>query len=114
MGVKFGTEEWTEVAKFHPNGATIRISLAAGAAKNVEFFVCMFVCLFVRHWNVRFCAPDFARRWNTETILISLDRGRFVVVHPSSTFSDCSQRATSQNAEIQKRKHFFRHQRATE
>ena len=26
-----------------------RISPAAGAAKNVEFFVCLLVCLFVRH-----------------------------------------------------------------
>jgi len=26
-----------------------RISPAAGAAKNVEFFVCLFVCLFVRN-----------------------------------------------------------------
>ena len=26
-----------------------RISPAAGVAKNVEFFVCMSVCLFVRH-----------------------------------------------------------------
>ena len=26
-----------------------RISPAAGVAKNVEFFVCLFVCLFVRH-----------------------------------------------------------------
>ena len=26
-----------------------RISPAAGVAKNVEFLVCLFVCLFVRH-----------------------------------------------------------------
>jgi len=26
-----------------------RISPAAGAAKNVEYFICLFVCLFVRH-----------------------------------------------------------------
>ena len=26
-----------------------RISLAAGVAKNVKFFVCVFVCLSVRH-----------------------------------------------------------------
>jgi len=39
-----------------------RISPAAGAAKNVEFFlsVCMFVCLSVTLLNVRDCAPDFA------------------------------------------------------
>jgi len=36
----------------------VRISPAAGAAKNVEFFVCLFVTLL----NVRVCAPDFAMR----------------------------------------------------
>ena len=43
-----------------------RISLAAGAAKDVEFFVylsvCLFVCLFVTLLNVRDCAPDFAMK----------------------------------------------------
>ena len=42
-----------------------RISPAAGAAKNVEFFclsVCLFVCLFVTLLNVRDCAPDFAMK----------------------------------------------------
>ena len=43
-----------------PGGA--RISPAAGAAKNVEFFVCLFVCLFVTLLNVRDCAPDFAMK----------------------------------------------------
>ena len=37
-----------------------RISPAAGATKNVEFFVCMFVFLFVTLLKVRDCAPDFA------------------------------------------------------
>jgi len=37
-----------------------RISPAARAAKNVEFFV--FVCLFVTLLNVRDCAPDFAKK----------------------------------------------------
>jgi len=39
-----------------------RISPAARAAKNVEFFlfVCLSVCLFVTLLNVRDCAPDFA------------------------------------------------------
>ena len=36
-----------------------RTSLAAGAAKNVEFF-CLSVCLFVTLLSVRGCAPDFA------------------------------------------------------
>ena len=35
-------------------------------------------------------------------ILMPLDRGRFVVVHPCSTFSDCRQLSTSLNAEVQK------------
>ena len=35
-------------------------------------------------------------------ILMPLDRGRFVVVHPYSTFSDCRQLSTSLNAEVQK------------
>jgi len=42
-----------------------RISLAAGVAKNVEFFcqsVCLPVCLFVTLLNVRDCAPDFAMK----------------------------------------------------
>jgi len=49
------------------------------------------VCLFVALLNVRDCAPDFAMKAleYTETILMPLDRGRFVVVHPYSTYSDC-------------------------
>jgi len=39
-----------------------RISPAAGAAKNVEFFVCLSVCLFVTLLNVRDCPPDFAMK----------------------------------------------------
>ena len=43
-----------------------RISPAARAAKNVEFFclsvVCLSVCLFVTLLNVRVCAPDFAMK----------------------------------------------------
>jgi len=40
-----------------------RISPAAGVAKNVEFFVCLFVYLSdvsVTLLNVRVCAPNFA------------------------------------------------------
>jgi len=42
----------------------VRISPAAGAAKNVEFFlfVCLSLCLFVTLLNVRDCAPDFAMK----------------------------------------------------
>jgi len=38
------------------------ISPAAGVAKNVEFFVCLFVCFSVTLLNVRICAPDFAMK----------------------------------------------------
>jgi len=41
-------------------------------------------------------------RWSTETILMPLDRGRFVVVHPCSTFSHSRQLVTPLNAEVQK------------
>jgi len=81
-----------------------RISPAAGVAKNVEFFclsVCLFVGLSVTLLNVTDCAPDFAMkaleyRNDFDTI------GRFVVVHPCPTFSDCCQLATPLNAEVQK------------
>jgi len=50
----------------------------------------LFVCLCVRHAFERqsLCA-QFREEGvgSTETILIPLDRGRFVVVHPCSTFS---------------------------
>jgi len=40
-----------------------RISPAAGVAKNVEFFVCLFVCvLSVTFLNARDCASDFAMK----------------------------------------------------
>jgi len=43
----------------HAKFGGARISPAAGAAKNVEFF-CLSVCLSVMLLNVRVCAPDFA------------------------------------------------------
>ena len=39
-----------------------RISPDAGAAKNVEFFFCLCVCLSVTLLNVRDCASDFAMK----------------------------------------------------
>jgi len=72
-----------------------RISPAAGVAKNGEFFclsVCLSLCLSVTLLNVRVCAPDFAMKALeyindcTETILMPLDRGMFVVVHLCSNF----------------------------
>jgi len=38
-----------EVLYYRAKFGMARISPAAGAAKNVEFFVCLSVCLFVRH-----------------------------------------------------------------
>ena len=38
-----------EVLYHHAKFGGARISPAAGVAKNVEFFVCLSVCLFVRH-----------------------------------------------------------------
>jgi len=49
-----------EVLYHHAKFGGARISPAAGAAKNVEFFVCLSVCLSVRHAFERDCAPDFA------------------------------------------------------
>ena len=40
----------------------LKVSPVAGAAKNVEFFICLFVCLSVTLLNVRVCAPDFAMK----------------------------------------------------
>jgi len=92
-----------------PSLVGARISPAAGAAKNVQLFVCLFaVCLSIclsRFWRTsKFVRPISPwTRWNTETILMPLDRGRFVVVHLCSHFSDCHQLETSLNAEVQKR-----------
>ena len=49
-----------EVLYHHAKFGGARISLAAGVAKNVEFF--LFVCLFVTLLNVRDCVPDFAMK----------------------------------------------------
>ena len=51
-----------EILYNHAKFCGARISLAAGMAKNVEFFVCLFVCLSVTLLNVRDCAPDFAMK----------------------------------------------------
>jgi len=47
-----------EVLYHHAKFGGARISPAAGAAKNVEFFVCLFVTLL----NIRDCVPDFAMK----------------------------------------------------
>jgi len=58
-------------------------------------FVCLFVCPSC-FWMSEFVRPISPwSRWSTETILMLLDRGRFIVVHPCSTFWDWCQLATS-------------------
>ena len=72
-----------------------------GGQKRSEF--CLFVSLCVRcAFEHRLCTISPWSGWNIETILILLDRGRFVVVHPRSTFSICHHLATPQNTEVQK------------
>ena len=54
-----------EVLYHHAKFGGSRISHAAGAAKNIEFFclfVCLFVCQSVTLFNVRDCAPDFSMK----------------------------------------------------
>ena len=51
-----------EVLYHHAKFGGAWISPAVGVAKNVEFFVCLSVCLFVTLLNVRHCAPDFAMK----------------------------------------------------
>jgi len=80
-----------------------RILPAAGAANNVEFF-CMSVGLFVRHAVERqgLCIRFSMKALEYRTILIPSDMGRFAC----STFSDCRQLATPQNAEVQRTANF--------
>ena len=78
--------------------------------------VCLFVCPS-RFWTSEFVRPISPwRRWSTETILMPLDRGRFEVMHPSSTVWDWWQLATSLNVEVQKKAKIgvFRRHRTTE
>ena len=51
-----------EVLYHHAKFGGVQISPAAGAAKNVDFFVCRSVCLSVTLLNVRVCAPDFVMK----------------------------------------------------
>ena len=51
-----------EVLYHHAKFGESRILPAGGVAKNVEFFVCLSVCLSVTLLNVRDCAPDFAMK----------------------------------------------------
>ena len=58
----FEMQERVEVLYHHAKFGGARISPAAGVARNDEFFVCLFVCLSVRHaFERQSCAPDFAK-----------------------------------------------------
>jgi len=67
-----------DVLYHHAKFGGARISGAAGADKNVEFFV----CLSVRHAVEReFTRPISPRmRWSTETISVPLNRGICVCI----------------------------------
>jgi len=88
-----------------------------GWPKMLSFLsVCLFLCPS-RFWTSEFVRPISPwRRWSRETILMPLYRGRFVVVHPCSTFWDWWQLATSLNGEVQKTAKIgvFRRHRTTE
>ena len=102
-----------EVVYHHVKFGGAWISPATGVAKSTEFLLS--VCSS-RLWTSEFVRPISPwRRWGTEMIMIPLYRGRFVVVHPCSSFSDCCQLATPQNAEVQKWQNLvFRCQKATD
>jgi len=53
-------ENVLEVLYHHAKFGGARISPAAGAAKNVEFYVCLYLCVTLL--NVRDYAPDFAMK----------------------------------------------------
>ena len=83
-----------------------------GWPKTLSFFVCLsvclFVCLFVTLLNVRDCAPDFAMKaLEYRNDFDAVGRGRFVVVHPFSTLSDCCQLTTTLNAEVKNPQNCF-------
>jgi len=77
-----------KVACHHAKSDGAWISPTAWAAKNFEFFVCVSVMLVMsRLWTTEFvCTISPWRHWNTETILIPLDRGRFIFVHRVQLF----------------------------
>jgi len=70
---------------------------------SVMLFLSITLCLSITLLNVRVARTISPwKRWKTGMTLMPLDRGRFVVVHPCSTFSDCRQLSTSRNAKVPK------------
>jgi len=76
-----------------------QISPAAGAAKNVDFFVCLSICLFVRH---AFERQRLCTQFCHEGVGVQIRFWCRCSCAPYSTFSDCCQLATPLNAEVQK------------
>jgi len=75
---------------------------AAETPKNDEYFLFVCVCP-LRFWTTEIMCMTLPRRhWNIEIILMLLDTGKFVVVHPSSAFSITCQLVMPQNAKVQK------------
>jgi len=100
-----------EILYHHARFGGAQILPTAGAAKTLSFLsVCLSVCLSVHHTFKRqsLCARfrDFAVKAleyrSTETILMPLDTGRFLVLQSCSTFSDCRQLSTPLNVEVHK------------
>ena len=76
-----------EVLYHHAKFGGARISPAAGVAKNVEFFVCLSVCLSVTLLNVRVCAPDFAMKaLEYRNYFDAVGYGKVCSCAPCSTF----------------------------
>ena len=69
---------------------------ASGQRKSSMYFCSFFICSLLNGKFVNVTSP--LSRLNLETILISLDRGRFVVVHPRSTLPLRCLLAPSHNA----------------
>jgi len=58
-----------------------------GWPRTLSFFVCLFVCLSITLLNVRDCAPYFAMKaLEYRNDFDAVGQGKFVVVHPCSTF----------------------------
>jgi len=97
------------------------VGLGFRPPQNVEFFVCLSVCLFVclsvqyAFGRQSLCADFAMKALEYKNDFDAIDRGRFVVVHLCSTFSDCCQLATPLNAEVENMAKIwvFRRQRAT-
>jgi len=86
---------------FHPPPGAI-ILFVRHAFLSVTLFLSITLFVTSRFWMPEFVRPTSPWRQWSEMILMPLDRGRFVVVHACSTFSDCRQLSTSLNAEVQK------------